>query len=179
MRELPHLDDLPFSDRLLRFHRGRLAELDPTAHEVLSLLGPLGEAPLETLSYAADADPETVRRVLSELEEARFVVSSSDGYRLAHPDYAELGSKWSPSPSPPGPAAWLGPASGIGGGATKSTLRPLIRSPGLDRADFDAPLPPPGRSLFPHGWRPQPPAYIAAVLLIGIIWIVWTVVTRG
>ena len=244
MPELPHLDELPFSDGLLRFHEGRLAQLKSRASEILSLLGPTDAAQLETLSYAANSEPETVSRVLSELEGARFVVSSSDGYRLAHPDYAKLGSKSSPSPGPAEPT-WsggdarpmrstpltestpsapfapstpsipsapsapatpsplsasdppatprrlgdssrrlsgsLGSAGGGDASATGSSSRPvLIRSPGLGSLDdFDDPLPTHERSIFPSGWRPQPPAYIAAALLIGIIWIIWLVLTRG
>ena len=101
--QLPPLDELPFSDRLLRFHRGRLAELEAAAHEMLSHLKPTDTVRLDTLAYAADADPETARRVLSELVNAHFVVSIGDGYRLAHPDYAKLGSEWTSSPQLPLP----------------------------------------------------------------------------
>jgi len=48
----------------------------------------------------------------------------------------------------------------------------------FDSLDFDDALPPPPRSIFPPGWRPQPPAYIAAAFLIGFIWIVWSVFAR-
>ena len=271
--ELPHLDDLPFSDGLLRFHRGRLARLGATAAEVLSVVGPVDEVRLETLSLAANSEPDAVRGVLSELEAAHFVISSSDGYRLVHPDYAKLGKEarpipsgppqrsdppalsappisskpsqppapsvspapWTPpvppprssppaastpsaptapptpttsrpslatppsdstpapeskpTPSPvspesepaaPGrlsdPSNWLGPASGGSTSSAPSPLRPLVRSPSVD-IGLDAPVRPQGRSIFPAGWSPQPPAYIAAALLIGIIWIVWRVIT--
>ena len=350
--ELPHLDELPFSDGLLQFHRGRLADLESTAHEMLSLLGQMDMARLETLAHAANSDPETVRRALSELVDAAFVVSSGDGYRLAHPDYAKLGSEWRPTPSAPeptsrggdhgeirstptlesdalgpspaltgsvpvpepepsmpstpsapsepsmpstpsapsessttpepegpspwgleepltpappskpsspwgpavapsslpptpseprGPSPWgpeepltppppsapsspwgpeepLSPASpplpwrpedpspSIPGGpstpaftdtlghsedsdesasedgglsaTTADSRAPIVRSPVSGSLDFDDELPPPPRSIFPPGWRPQPPAYIAAALLIGFIWIVWSVFTR-
>ena len=312
--ELPHLSELPFSDRLLRFHWGRLAELGSAAHEMLSLLGPMDAVRLETLVGAANSESETVHRVLTELVGADFVVSSSDGYRLAHPDYAKLGAERSPSPTPPEPSSggddgpmhatsptpselpsppepssrpepsspwaleepptsppvsepsspWApeepltsppasepsspwgpeepltsrpaseppspwGPAvvppsstpmpprpplperpltsatsggspppttDGLGdslhppddpdgstsdGGPSAATIESraaFVQSPVMDSLEFDDHLPPPSRSSFPHGWCPQPPAYIAAALLITFVWILWRVFTR-
>jgi len=224
-QELPRLDQLPFSDGLLRFHRGRLARLDPAAQEVLSVLEPTDTAQLETLSYAVSSNPETIRRVLEELEEAGFILSDGEGFRLAHPDYSKLGQSRRPRPRAPDPvsetrapapgptpapisstadaaasgpdtekrpadrsgptpeprltdtprrlgAAWSSPADSSLSATGKDPFADSVRSPILEKYEREYYVPKP--SLIPAGWRPQPPAFIAAGVLGGIIWIIWT-----
>ncbi len=225
MQELPRLDQLPFSDGLLRFHRGRLARLDPAAQEVLAVLGPTDTAQLETLSYAATSNPETIRRVLEELEEAGFILSGGEGFRLAHPDYSKLGQSRRPRPRAPDPVsetrapapgptpapisstadapasgpdtekrpadrsgatpkprltdtprqlggAWSSPADSSLSATGKDPFAYSVRSPSLESYEREYGVP--KRGLIPVGWRPQPPAFIAAGVLGGIIWIIWT-----
>ena len=84
-----------------------------------------------------------------------------------------LGDSLHPPDDPDGSTSDGGPSA-----ATIESRAAFVQSPVMDSLEFDDHLPPPSRSIFPHGWRPRPPAYIAAALLITFVWILWRVFTR-
>ncbi len=69
-------------------------------------------------------------------------------------------------------AAWSSPDESSLSATGKDPFADSVRSPILEKHERAYYVPKP--SLIPVGWRPQPPAFIAAGVLGGIIWIIWT-----